>query len=574
MAAKKIPQNENRNKLRVPLQGSPTITSSPTSFTNGNVQGCKYVNCFPVEIPQFGTDPIRVLNKAPGLDTGTLFTVGGSTWTTMGQIVQYFDQDQMFIAKGNLANSPVSIGKITPGNISFGATISSFDDITSPVIKVYNQAATTPDPQYFYITVSGGNTILNIIDTSTFTISSNAYGSGTLPTQDVISVPPVYMNNRAFFLDFNKGLVFNTDPINGAPTYTVGNFLAPQIMADKYMGMVKYRNHICVIGQYSIEFFYDGGLSLGSPLVRQEQYLIRHGCTSISNVVMYGDIMYFLGFSDTQGWGLYEVANFNLRKVSPPGIDAIFNNTADFAGLTLPSIAVNIVDVYGHAVLLFQFQAAVATKTVEFVFEIPKRPYGIMAPTDGQWWEWPALTTIPQQAPKFNISGNIGPYIYPLIFHTLPQTPVPAGNSNTVIGGASVPYNTIPSSFYWTYPSNTTAIPVFISKNRASSSTTTGTIITDVMDFDENAWKHVDYIDCIGDFGNNTVTLSWTNDPTYQSANWVQATTQNQSVNGPKNVLRWHNPGPFRQMALRYDFTGTSNIVYKGSEISFNMGTM
>ena len=283
--------------------------------------------------------------------------------------------------------------------------------------------------------------------------------------------------------------------------------------------------------------------------------------------------MYFLGYSDLQGWGLYEVANFNLRKVSPPGLDAVLNNIDDFTGQSSPEVLINIVDVFGHAVLLFRFSSTTDTNPVQYVFEIPKRPYGIMAPTDGMWWEWPAVSSIPQGSVHWIGGGPQSFYDYPLIFHTLPADNALLPGTPVTNKSPSTFYNNIPASFYFTYPTTTTAVPVFISKNRATSTSVTGTYITDVMDFDENNEKHVDYIDCIGDFGNNTVTLSWTNDPTYQASNWVQATTQTQSVNGPKNTIRWHNPGPFRTIALRYDFTGTSNIVYKGTEISFNMGT-
>jgi hypothetical protein len=553
----------------VPLQGSTTITSSPHSFTNNFVQGCKYVNCFPVEIPQFGSDPIRVLNKAPGLDPSpTTYNVDGTgvatTWTQMGRIVQYFDQDQIFTAKGDLSSSNVYMGWIT--NQLKAQLLLGTDGAVSPICKVYDQAATTNNPKYFYVSVTGGGTGVNfnLVDTNAWTQVVNSYTTPlTLGTP--IAIPPIYMNNRVFILDVIQGLIFNTDPINGAATYTTGSFAAPQIVADKYFGMVKYRNHLAVIGEFSIEFFYDGGVSLGSPLTRQEQYLIRHGCTRISNVVMYGDIMYFLGFTDIQGWGLYEVANFNLRKVSPPGIDAILNNIDDYTGQADPSVTINVVDVFGHAVLLFQFESITETNPVQFVFEIPKRPYGIMAPTDGMWWEWPTINSVTQGADHFRASV-LGYYTFPLIFHTLPQI----GGTVIALSGA---YANNPASFYFTYPTNTTVSATFISKNRASSSSVTGTYITDVMDFDENNEKHVDYIDCIGDFGNNSVTLSWTNDPTYQTSSWQQASTQTQSTNGPKYAIRWHNPGPFRTIALRYDFTGTSNVVYKGTEISFNMGT-
>lgn len=82
--------------------------------------------------------------------------------------------------------------------------------------------------------------------------------------------------------------------------------------------------------------------------------------------------MYFLGYSDLQGWGLYEVANFNLRKVSPPGLDAVLNNIDDFTGQSSPEVLINIVDVFGHAVLLFRFSSTTDTNPVQYVFEIPK----------------------------------------------------------------------------------------------------------------------------------------------------------------------------------------------------------
>lgn len=573
MTIKKIPQQESRNRLRVGIQGSPTITASPHSVTNGYVQGMRYVNCFPVEIPQFATDPIHILNKAPGIESTSSITLNGGSlgavgWSNIGNFIQYFPNVGLisgtptgyFITSGG--STGAVIGTMQGTTMTCQNTLTAGATLPSPAIIAYNQAYTVNGIVYVSHGATNTFNVATIGPGTSWTIASNNYAS-PFANRQMIAAPPVYMNDRVYWLDVANSVILNTDPLNGTPTYTAGNFIAPQIQADNFVGLYKYKNHLCALGRASIEFFFDGGLSLGSPLVRQEQYLIRTGMSFITNGVMYGDIMYFMGVSDEQGWGLYEVANFNLRKVSSPAIDALLNNIDDYVGSASIQLTLNLVDVYGHPVLVLSFQNTLGSNIAILAFEIPKRPYGIMAPTDGQWWEWPALSSVTLGLLPSLSTAPIAA-AYPLVFHTDPlNTQYPAANSSA--GG----------SFYVTYPTNTTAVFNFIGKNRSATAaqSTTGTYVTNMLDFDENQWKHIEYVDVIGDFGNNAITLSYTTDPTYQSANWITLYSQTQSTIGPKNTLRWHNIGPARQIAFRIDMAGTSNVVFKGLELSYNMGT-
>jgi hypothetical protein len=92
-----------------------------------------------------------------------------------------------------------------------------------------------------------------------------------------------------------------------------------------------------------------------------------------------------------------------------------------------------------------------------------------------------------------------------------------------------------------------------------------------MIDFDVNNWKHLAYIDAIGDYGNNTVELFYTRNPDY--ASWRSLGVKNTTTPENTQAMRWYNLGQARRFAFRKRFIGSSDIAHRGLDVTFNIRT-
>jgi len=99
----------------------------------------------------------------------------------------------------------------------------------------------------------------------------------------------------------------------------------------------------------------------------------------------------------------------------------------------------------------------------------------------------------------------------------------------------------------------------------------TASYYTEVIDMDVNYWKHIAKVYSIGDYGQNSLTLWYSNDPTY--TNFVQCTTKNPSAEGYQNTIEWSNVTRFRRGSFRIDMTGIGPAHHRAFDIVYNMGT-
>jgi hypothetical protein len=138
--------------------------------------------------------------------------------------------------------------------------------------------------------------------------------------------------------------IYNSD-LGSATSWVATNFIEINTEPGIAYGLAKHHNHIVVLGERSIEFFYDAGNPSGSPLARRNDVMYRVGVSAAGTTsntqntfVCYEDDIYFIGRS-TEGsdlsLSLYRLRNFQLTRTSNTALDHIINSLAlDIRGVT------------------------------------------------------------------------------------------------------------------------------------------------------------------------------------------------------------------------------------------------
>jgi hypothetical protein len=118
--------------------------------------------------------------------------------------------------------------------------------------------------------------------------------------------------------------------------------------------------------------------------------------------------------------------------------------------------------------------------------------------------------------------------------------------------------------------SGSTIVLDYISKD-PDQSAYTALYLTPLQDLERNNWKHLKFIDAIGDYGTNTISLSWTKHADW--SNWSTYMDKTPSGVGYDHAARWYNLGHARRFALRVKFSGNDQIAHEAFEVGYNIMT-
>jgi hypothetical protein len=123
--------------------------------------------------------------------------------------------------------------------------------------------------------------------------------------------------------------------------------------------------------------------------------------------------------------------------------------------------------------------------------------------------------------------------------------------------------------YYFTGSSNSSVLKL-CTADLEDTISRTGSYYTEVVDMDTNYWKHIAKVHAIGDYGTCSLTLWYSNEPTYN--NFVQCTTKYPQTEGYQNAVFWDNVTRFRRGTFRIDMTGVGPAHHRGFDIVYNMG--
>lgn len=117
------------------------------------------------------------------------------------------------------------------------------------------------------------------------------------------------------------GKVWNSD-VNSITAWTATSFVTANSYPDKGIGCIRKGDKIMAFGTETCQFYYNAGLSSGSPLARVEPMTIKIGCVHADAICQVGDTVYWAGSPPEGGISIHSYGA-GYKKVSTPEIDSI-----------------------------------------------------------------------------------------------------------------------------------------------------------------------------------------------------------------------------------------------------------
>lgn len=525
MAFSKNPTQDSHAVKRIYPTDEPLITSATWVSSSDSVPNNRFYNCFPLKEEQNQDDPVLRVHKRAG------WTATAASGTTLP-------------ASSNRGYSaPVQALNILLNNVfyTYNAALMMLDLSTNTSSSI----STTGTTNYL-------GTLTNAINsTNTRKICLLESGAGAttyLTTCDEDGTNVVTTNLAALVLDGSKGLVFingylfaanrlgnkiyNSNAAGVLTTWTSTDFLDAEQYADPIVYIEKHHNYLVAFGSASIEFFYDGGVEVGSPLVRQESYSTRVGMvsdyfssTNSRYCARVNDDLYFVGCEDSSTPALYKISNFKVEKL--PENSFIKNMLSSTRGLY--QVSTHFIN--NNECILLEFLNSTSDGGGLWAYMISENTWiqigGSDTPGSGN----------SQISKPFTMINDTSTY-------TVGTTVYLTGSSGTV-----------PSLWHET----PTTVDV------------TATYRTKMTDFDSNRYKHIARVDAVGDLNNNTITLAYGTHPNYSTSNLVTTNTITPSTIGLQNNISWYNLGAFRQFYFMVTLAGKFGI-FSFLEVEYNMG--
>ena len=127
------------------------------------------------------------------------------------------------------------------------------------------------------------------------------------------------LNTYLYVMD-TEGTVYNSN-LDDPSTWNALDFVTAERYSDKGVFLTTHMDHIVAMCSSSIEFFYDAGYPVGSPLQRRQDILHSTGALDRKSCFMSGNKVFFIGAEDNSTIGFYQIEQFTLVKRSTYTID-------------------------------------------------------------------------------------------------------------------------------------------------------------------------------------------------------------------------------------------------------------
>ena len=523
MSYTKAPVNDTHNTIRIPIRGTPIVVSEART-NNANFTTLSYIDCFPKTEKQWGIDPVRRAHKREGWASVTVGTITTSPTTFSRSVVFCEDIDNAYAA-------------LNTGIYKIG-------DIYSKPTVTIEQAEVTG------LTGCSGTLAVNNSNVNKVCFLSSA---GYLHTWDQDGANNTTTNLSALLVDGGYGLVFlngylfavatngriyNSSVGGNLTTWNSTDYLTPELFPDFCKHIDKHKNHLVAFSANSTEFFYDGGVEVGSPLARQESYASNIGLYDTGNtgakVARIGDDLYFIGRSQAEQLSLYRIRNFQVEEIPNQFIDNVLNWNSTNAQVIqgIQTVIINNEPMISIA----------ASRSYEIIYY----------PAEDSWWTLRTNADAGRSLPSVNTD-------FPGF-----ETRVWGSTSPTIANSLSNP-NRRRTTFNLSYTGT-------LYVNKPSTTSVQAELYTEVVDFGINFYKHIARVDAVGDFGNNVLSLLYNPTPKYDQPYVQCLPNRTPSTTGFGYNASWYNLGGHRRFSLKLVMTGTQTAMVTGFDVTYNVG--
>ncbi|CAB4240575.1 hypothetical protein UFOVP38_14 [uncultured Caudovirales phage] len=155
---------------------------------------------------------------------------------------------------------------------------------------------------------------------------SDAGASGVLtpvlsqfPTDPLVS-GAVFLDNYVF-VGTSTNYIYNSNLGNPLAWNTGSDYIKFEQTGDTLVGIVKHLNYLIAMGRNSMQFFYDAGNAVGSPLAVSQSYTNEIGCANGDSIVATSNTVLWIGTSKAHGRSVYLMDGVSPVKISTDSVD-------------------------------------------------------------------------------------------------------------------------------------------------------------------------------------------------------------------------------------------------------------
>lgn len=327
------------------MKNEKTYQSLPVNFINtpqqrfGTTTGKdqRLVNCFKETI-KGNSQPKAFMVQRGGLtfqnDTaaGTgrgIYYWNGSVWSVVGNTL-YRNASVAQV----LSTSSGTVGFIEyAGSVSFPRNLVVLDGTSGWVINAANVITQITDPDF--------------------------------PTPHVPQ--GAFMDGYLFVAKANTADIYNSN-LDNPTLWTAGDFITAEMFPDNVIALVRQTNYIVAVGPNTVEYFYNSGVSPGTPLARNSAASHQFGAASADTVLVAEEQVLMLGQSQLGGRSVWVLDGFKPVEIS---VEAV-RLSLDDEGTSITNAKAFCVRTKGHRFYVIQL----TNRTWVFDFE------------EKQWHEW------------------------------------------------------------------------------------------------------------------------------------------------------------------------------------------
>ena len=289
-------QRQNKYQLRevrLPVIGSMTNRSSSAAKDQ------RFVNVFPETRKVEALESTKIfLYKRPGLTLyktieagnarGLAYFCGKFYIAINGKV---FEDGETPTAVITLTNNTTKVGMIVCNSASIGDYLFVCDGTSGWVID-------------------SSGTVTQIVDAD-------------FPTPHIPS--PTFIDGYVLLA---KGSDVYNCVLDTPTSWNSGEYLTAEMFPDPIVALARQNNQVMVLGETSVEFFYDAANISGSPLNRNDATTLQNGCAFPYAVYQNEKTCIFVGQSQSGGRAVWQVEGFQPKKVSDEFIERILDAEA------------------------------------------------------------------------------------------------------------------------------------------------------------------------------------------------------------------------------------------------------
>lgn len=216
--------------------------------------------------------------------------------------------------------------------LDLSGTITTQSATTTNGSPVVTLSAANPSIQIGQIitgtNIPAGTYVLTVFGTA-LTLSQNASGSGSTTLSFTTSYPGTTVSGAVFIDGYYivgtpEGLLYNSN-IQDPTTWQAVNYVGVVSDADKLVAIGRTINYLVAFGAQTTEFFYDAGVSPGSPFLPYQNSVLQFGAGAEDSLVQMDNTLVWVSTGHQKGFQVMALAGQTPQVISNQFIERIIN---------------------------------------------------------------------------------------------------------------------------------------------------------------------------------------------------------------------------------------------------------